>query len=354
MNRIRVGIIGTGRIAQQVHLRQLAACGQAQITALCDIDPAVLARVGEEYHVPEDHRFTRYQELIACPDVDAVEICTPNYLHTRMALAAIAAGKPFNLEKPLGICNDDAVALEKAIRASSVPAMMSFSYRFFPATRYARWILDRGCLGQILSVHVSYLKESHLRPGRRLEWRFLKAYAGAGVLCDLGVHLIDMTRLLAGDFTRVCCDTEIIVKQREKLDGSGMGSCETDDVCTFLARLENGATAAFYINGCAKGHDNTITYDLYGTQGALSFDLDHPELLGIACEALDPANKAMHMVKVPEQFFVQQEQTFIDAVSGRENDYFPSILEGVRTQKTLDALVESSEKHCWIPVEKTE
>jgi predicted dehydrogenase len=351
---IRIGIIGTGRIATHVHLKQLSECGGAQITALCDIDPAALNAVGDQYHVPAERRFARYQDLIACPEVDAVEICTPNYLHTRMALAAIAAGKPFNLEKPLGICREDAKALEQAIRNRSVPSMMCFSYRFFPATRYAKWILDQGYLGTILSVHVSYLKESHIRAGRKLEWRFIKEYAGAGVLCDLGVHLIDMTRLLAGDFEKVCCDTEIIVKEREKLDGSGMGKCETDDVCTFLARLENNATAAFYINGCARGHDNTITYDLYGTEGALSFDLDHPEKLGISCARLDPEHVGMHMVEVPERFFARQEQTFLDAVNGKQGDYYPSILEGVRTQNTLDALVESSEKHVWVRVEKTE
>lgn len=96
----RIGIIGVGGIAQ-LHIRQLQEIETCKIAAICDIDPQKLRTVGERLQIPDERRFIEYQDLIDCKEVDAVEICTPNYLHVPMAVAAVRAGKPFNVEKPL-------------------------------------------------------------------------------------------------------------------------------------------------------------------------------------------------------------------------------------------------------------
>lgn len=195
---------------------------------------------------------------ITCDDVDAVEICTPNYLHVPMVIDAVKAGKPINVEKPLSINLSEAKKLEDALKNNTVPNMMCFSYRFKPAVRYAKEILNRKLLGDILSVNVEYLKSSAFMEGRRLDWRFVKEYAGTGVLGDLGVHLIDMAQFLLGDMTRVCAEAGIIVKQRKKLDSDELGNVETDDYCNFMADFECGAHGMFTITRCAIGHKNTI------------------------------------------------------------------------------------------------
>ena len=102
-----------------------------------------------------------------------------------------------------------------------------------------------------------------------MEWRFEKEKAGTGVLGDLGVHLIDMTRLLVGDFDMLTGHTEIIVKERPWPDGSGIGQVGTDDFCTFIASMKNGATANFTISRCAIGEKNSIRFDVFGTKGVI-------------------------------------------------------------------------------------
>ena len=99
--KLRIGIIGMGRISW-AHTGGLSGCPDAVITAVCDINPDALNSAGDRLNIPAERRFTDYHDLIACPEVDAVEICTPNYLHVPMATDVIRAGKPVNIEKPLG------------------------------------------------------------------------------------------------------------------------------------------------------------------------------------------------------------------------------------------------------------
>ena len=100
MNDIRIGLIGCGGISGK-HLPELNSSKGAVIWALCDIDEGRLKSAGEKYKVPEERRFKDYHDLINCPEVEAIDICTPNYLHVPMAEAAVDAGKPFCCEKPL-------------------------------------------------------------------------------------------------------------------------------------------------------------------------------------------------------------------------------------------------------------
>ena len=228
--------------------------------------------------------------------------------------------------------------------------MMCFSYRFRPAVQYAKHLLEQNLLGDIVSVSVEYLKDSAFWEGRRLDWRFDKEIAGTGVLGDLGVHLIDMARYLLGEFREVSADCGTIVKQRKRLDSEEYAPVTTDDYCHFLAKLgKNGEIFAnFTISRCCIGHANTIRYDVYGTKGVISFDLNNPDVLGVCVGDVDRECKSLHTVKVPAKYAYKQEQTFVDAVLGRKNDLLPDIQEGMECQKILDALLLSSEEKRWV------
>ena len=346
----KIGIIGLGGIATGKHIPQLQKIPDCKIVALCDIDETRLNTVGDRLNIPAQYRFTDYQELINCPEVDAVEICTPNYLHVPMAAAAVNAGKPINLEKPLSIDFASTKPLTDALAKNNVPNMMCFSYRFCPAVRYAKWIMDKGLLGDIISIDVAYLKSSALWAGRRLEWRFIKEYAGTGVLGDLGVHLIDLAELLAGNIVSVTGTTDIVVKQRQKLRSDEWANVETDDYCAFLANMESGAKANFMITRCAIGQKNTIKFDVYGKNGVLSFDLNNPDVLGVCIGEVDVMTGSVHTVAVPPQFQIDQEQMFIDLLNGKDCPLLPTVADGLHSQKVLDAILESSQKRCWVDI----
>ena len=345
---VRIGIIGVGGVAQRAHIKELLECKDAKITAICDIDKNTLNMVGDKLGIEEDYRFENYKDLINCEKVDAVEICTPNYLHVKMAIDVIRAGKAVEIEKPLGINYEETKELVKAIEENHVPNMMCMSYRFRPAVRFAKWIMNKKLIGDIVSIDVQYLKSSGFWEGRRLDWRFIKKYAGTGVLGDLGVHLIDLATFLAGDVTKICAQTKIVVKKRKKLDCEEMGTVETDDYCSFIAEMQGGAMANFMITRCAYGHSNTIKFDVYGTEGVISFNLNNANELGVCIGEVDVKSNGLHTVKVPPEFNVKQEQSFINRVNGDTCEYLPEIKDGVKLQKILDAILESAEQQKWV------
>ena len=347
---VKIGIVGVGAVANGRHITELLKVADCQITAICDIDPQALQKTGERLNLPEKRRFTDYKALIDCQDVDAVEICTPNYLHIPIAEYAAKAGKPINVEKPLGMSAEECERLESIVKNHSITNMVCFSYRFMPAVRYAKTIIDKGLLGDIVSINVEYKKSSAFQEGRLLSWRFIKEYAGTGVLGDLGVHLIDMAQLLIGDFKMVSGTSGIVVKQRPKVKNGELYPVETDDYCNFIATLQdrkkgNDVGATFSITRCAIGHENTIRYEIFGTEGVIAFNLNSPDELAVCVGEIDKfAQGGMHTIKVPQNARrVTQEQAFVDAVSGKLCDHFPSISDGVKCQKVLDALARSAE-----------
>lgn len=348
---VRIGIIGVGGIAQSAHISSLVKIPSCKIVAICDIDPKALKKVGDQLAIDDAHRFVNYKDLIACPEVDAVEICTPNYLHVPMAVDVVNAGKPVEIEKPLSVDLPSTKPLVDALAKNPVPNMMCFSYRFKPATQFAKWIMEQGMLGDIVSVDVAYLKSSAFMEGRRLDWRFVKEYAGTGVLGDLGVHLLDMTRFLVGDVKSVCAMKDTVVKQRQRLDSDEWAPVETDDYCNFLADLGNGIAGSFVITRCALGNANTIKYDIYGTDGVLSFNLNNPEVLKVCLGPIDKKCGNLHEVKVPKEFNITQEKNFVDIASGKEVTIHPDVTDGVACQKILDALLLSSDEKRWVDIQ---
>ena len=349
MKKAKIGIIGLGGVAHNRHFPDLIANPNCEIVAVCDIDTNKLNEVGDRLGIDQAHRFTDYRDLIACPDVQGVEICTPNYLHVPMAVEAVNAGKIVNVEKPLSIDLEHTILLQKALAEHPVPNMMCFSYRFYPAVRYAKQILDEGKLGDIISVNIEYLKSTGLNEGRPLEWRFIKEYAGTGVLGDLGVHLIDATEFLIGKLRSVSAKTGIVVKQRKRLDSNEMGNVETDDYCNFLAELDGGIAATFAITRCALGHKNTIRFDIFGTDGVLSFNLNDPTVLSLYFKNGDQPS-GLQTVAVPQEFYVKQEDTFVDLVNGTVGEHLPTVSDGVRCQQILDCLLKSAEEKRWVDI----
>jgi len=350
MKNVRIGIIGVGGIAKGRHIKELLLCEGAKIVALCDIDETALKLGAEKAGISADKCYTNYRDLISDPDVDAIEICTPNYLHAEMAIAALNAGKPINLEKPVALNYKQAITIAGAENESKAFGMTCFSYRFMPAVRYAKKLVDEGLLGNIVGINVAYLKNSAFWEGRALEWRFEKEKAGSGVIGDLGGHLIDLAQLLAGNIVELCATKQTVVKQRPSLDGRSIEKVTTDDSCSFIARFACGAQGSFNITRCAIGHKNTIRYDVYGDKGSISFDLNDPSVLSICQGEGDPKNWKFETIEVPKEFCLMQEQAFVNAVLGDKDALFPTITDGVQSQKVVDAILESCDSGKWISV----
>ncbi|MBR5446695.1 MAG: Gfo/Idh/MocA family oxidoreductase [Clostridia bacterium] len=347
MKEFRIGLIGCGGISG-THLPQIEKAEGGVIHALCDIHPGRLKAAGDRYGVPEERRFTDWHDLIALETVDAVDICTPNNLHVPMAMASVDAGKPFCVEKPLGVNYAETAELLRRTEEKNIPAMICFSYRFMPAVRYARHLVEEGVLGNVINIYAQYLKSSAYMPGRRLDWRFDKDIARYGVSGDLGVHILDLTTFLAGDLTGLFAQIGTAVPFRKREDSEEIAPVTTDDWCHFLARFSGGASATFSITRAAYGNRNHIMVDIYGEKGALRFDLDNNQKLEFHRPGTD--ENSMEELTVPEEFRAGQQQCFINLLHGKKDPYLPTLADGVRMQKMLDAIMESAEKNAWIDI----
>ena len=146
MSPLNFALIGCGGITLQNHLPGLALCPDTRVLALCDVDPSTLEQARQRTAAPVVT--TRFEDVVARDDVDAVIIATPNHTHARIALAAIAAGKHVLCEKPLALDRADAFVMAEAAQRAGVRHMTAFTYRFVPAMRYLQDLVRRGDLGQ--------------------------------------------------------------------------------------------------------------------------------------------------------------------------------------------------------------
>jgi len=337
---VRVGVIGLGGIAQGVHIPGLQAAEGAEITAICDILPEKLMEVGDRLGIDQAHRFTDYRDLIACPEVDALTIATPNNVHVDMALAALAAGKPFDCEKPLGLDPKDTGRLVEALEKNPIPHMVNFSYRFIPAARYARDIIKSGKLGKIFHVYAQYFQGWGNSDCARV-WRFSHEVSGSGTLADLGVHMLDLVRFLTGEgYASVMGDNGTFVYERKDPNGEGMLPVDVDDYSHFLARSESGIGEAFEITRFAHARGNYQRVEVYGEKGGLVYSLDNGVPLEICMKGID---QGYHEAEIPEEYKVAQMQTFIDIVLGKDRRGGADVFDAHYAQRMLEA-VEISDR----------
>ena len=175
----RVGSVGIGGISRGVHLPGIEKSPDLRLTAVCDLKPERMAYAREKYGVPEANCFSDYRDLVNCPDVDVVDISTSNNAHFAVAKAAIEAGKPYCIEKPVTLTAEEADILARMTAERGLPSMVCFSYRFKAAARYARELVEQGMLGEIYHVYMQYLQAGG-GPSYDLprSWRYQKALTG--------------------------------------------------------------------------------------------------------------------------------------------------------------------------------
>ena len=352
-NVTRIGSVGVGGIWTGVHEPGIRKSPELELVAICDIDEEKLHAMGEKYGIDKAHRFVDYHDLIRCPEVDAVDICTSNDAHFEIAMEAVKVGKPYTLEKPITLTAEEADRLAEATEAANVANMVCFSYRFKAAARYAKALIEAGKIGKVYHVDMQYFQAWGLPKAEcPLAWRFIKERTGSGALGDLGCHALDLVRFVTGkEYTRVVGHTGTYVTERKKLDGSGMGPVDVDDFCNYMADMEDGISTSFQITRFAYGRGNYQRMEIYGSEGAIVYSLDAaPGEDEIEVCSGDIQGDAHIFVKlpIPEQYRSDQMQSFADLVHGKADGKAATIKDGQTNQHVVDAILESAEKRTWI------
>src|SRR5262249_11227431 len=192
---------------------------------------------------------TDWRKLIARPDIDVIDICTPNNFHAEIAIAAAQAGKMILCEKPLAMNAPEGLKMVEAVEKAKVPNMVWYNYRRVPAVTFAGQLIDEKKLGRIFHYRAKFLQDwtisADLPQGGQGLWRLDVAAAGSGVSGDLLAHCIDTALWLNGSFDSVTAMTETFVKQRKHNLTGKVEPVGNDDACAFLARFKNGSLATF-------------------------------------------------------------------------------------------------------------
>ena len=310
----------------------------------------------------EEHA-TDWREAITRDDVDIVDICTPGFLHAEIAIAALEAGKHVLCEKPLA--NDPAeaermVEAARAARERGQVAALGHTYRRVPALAHARDLVAAGRLGQIRQIRASYLQDWLVDAEAGMTWRLRKETAGSGALGDIGSHAIDQIQYVTGQqVTAVRGRLATMVPERPGPDGPE--PVTVDDAAWATLELDGGAIASVEASRMATGAKNELALEVYGTKGALRFDLERLDELWFLDATAPVAEQGFARVLVTEpehpylegwwpqghilgweNAFTNQARDLLLAVRDRDPAaYSPDFEDGLALQRILDAVIAS-------------
>src|SRR5688572_12184233 len=220
---------------------------------------------------------TDWRKLVERPDIDVIDICTPNNMHKEIALAAAVNKKMILCEKPLAMSVAEGEEMVAAVEKAGVPNMVWYNYRRVPAVTMAKQLIDEGRLGKVFHYRANFLQDwtisEDLPQGGAALWRLDVEAAGSGVTGDLLAHCIDTALWLNGQMRDVTAMTETFIKERVHQATGQKQKVGIDDACAFLCHFENGSLGLFESTRYARGHKALYTSEINGEQASLRWDL---------------------------------------------------------------------------------
>ncbi len=243
-----------------------------RLVAIAGRDKDAVAEAARRYGY--EKYYTDWREMLADDAVQLFDNGGPNDVHAEPSIAAAEAGKHVFCEKPLARTAEEARTMLDAVEKAGVKHMVAFNYRFVPAIRQARELIESGALGQIYHFRAVYLQE-WIMPhyDTPMIWRLDKERAGSGALGDLGAHIIDLGRFLVGEMKSVSAMTRTFIKERPTDEG-GMGEVDVDDAFVAAVEFENGAIGTLEATRFAGGRKNYNRFEINGEKGTIVFNLE--------------------------------------------------------------------------------
>jgi len=232
---------------------------------------------------------TDWRDQVNDPEVQLFDNGGPNNIHAEPCIAAAEAGKHILCEKPLARTVEESKTMLDAVEKAGVKHMVAFNYRFVPAIRQIKHLVDSGALGQIYHWRAVYLQEwimPHYNESKI--WRLDKSICGSGALGDLGTHIIDLAHYLVGDMKSVSAHTQTFIKERPLLDGSGTGVVDVDDAFVAAVEFENGALGTLEATRFAAGRKNHNCFEINAEKGSIRFNLERMNELEVFWVGSEP------------------------------------------------------------------
>lgn len=371
---LAVGLIGHGFMGkahsnawrQAPHFFALPA--DVRMKVICGRNSAATVEAARQYGW--EKAASDWREVVADPEIDAVDIATPNDTHCEMALAAAAARKAVLCEKPMALNAAECEQMLAAVRKSGVVHMVCHNYRRIPAIALAKLMIDRGDLGdRIYHYRARYAQDWIVDPEFQSVWRLQSKIAGSGAHGDINSHIVDLARYLVGEFKALSALMNTFVTERPVISGSRKKRKVTvDDAVSIIGKFRSGAVANLEATRFAHGRKNSMTIEINGSAGSIAFDLEEMNKLRFYDVRQPEDQRGFREILVtepvhpfvknwwPPGHIVGYEHTFVHTVadfvggivSGKSVQ--PTFEDGLKNQRVLDAARESAGTGKWIKV----
>ena len=387
MKKLNVGLIGAGFMGKAHSLAYVAmpmffwpAPAIPVRKTIVDVSDSIAAEAAQRFGFEKST--SDWRSVVEDPEIDIIDIATPNHLHAAIAIAAAAAGKHIISEKPLARNGDEAKTMYDAVKNAGIVHMVAFNYRRTPAVALAKKYINEGAIGDILNFRGTYLQDWSADPDGPLSWRFQKSIAGSGSLGDIGTHVVDMARFLCGEITQVNTQLKTWVKTRplqaggvDKLGASTKdstaprGEVDVDDEVLSLLEFQNGAIGSLEATRNAHGRNNFLTFEIHGTLGSIYFNYERRDELQVAFASDQADRKGFRTVytgpahpygeglwPIPAlgigygETKIIETYDFVKAIM-EGGEVSPNFKDGYQINLIADAMTASSQSRSWTPVQ---
>lgn len=325
--RLKVGIVGGGAIAQVAHLPVLKKMRGVDVQAICDTDQPKARALADRFGVKD--AFDDIEELLRYEALDAVVICSPTHLHESHILAALSANLHVLVEKPLAMSATSAQRIIRLVEKYDRVLMVGVNHRYRPDVQIVRSFVQSGELGNIESVRGSW----HVfRPGRaQLGWRQRRDQAGGGAMLDLGLSILDLGLWLGGSSTptRVSASLDPAGRERSvEQSGSAFVVCD------------NGMSIFVDVTWRHLGEGERFGVGLRGSKGTAGINPLNvwKELHGVAVD-VSPTGSVSRENAFTASYRAEWAH-FQAAIAGEAK--IPSLQEHLTLHKVLDAIYRSA------------
>jgi predicted dehydrogenase len=334
-----------------------------KLLAICGRNESGVSEAAQRYGYQK--YYTDWREMIKDKEVQVFDNGAPNNLHAEPCIAAAGEGKHIFCEKPMARSTKEAHAMLEAVQNTDLKHMVAFNYRFVPAIRQAKELIEKGMLGKIYHFRAMYLQEWVMpHYGTPLVWRLDSDAAGCGALGDLGTHIIDLGRFLVGEMKSVSAVTRTFIEERSKVDSDDKGKIDIDDAFVATAEFECGAIGTLEATRFAGGRKNHEILEINGEKGSICFNLERLNELEVYWVGEEPKEtQGFRQVLVSEAYhpwwenwwphghmigwehsFVHELTHFMDCIANNKDvaPYGATFEDGYKAAVITDAILDSA------------
>ncbi|PSB18200.1 gfo/Idh/MocA family oxidoreductase [Phormidesmis priestleyi ULC007] len=355
---IGVAIVGTG-FGQKVHMPGFQQHPRTQIVAVYHRDLEKARAIAQAHNIP--HACQTLEEIVSLPDVQAVSISTPPFLHYEMAKTVLEAGKHLLLEKPTALSVSQARQLQELAAQRNAIATMNFEFRFVPAWQRLAELISEGYVGQKRLIKVDWLVSSRADASRPWNW-YAQKDQGGGALGAIGSHAFDYIAWLFGSTKRLCARLQVSIPERPDPNSGQLKLVDADDTCLIMLELADGTPCQICLSAATyQGRGHWV--EVYGDRGTLILGSDHQKDYVHGFRLLGSQNgQPLAELEIPKRLafpqvyadgriapFIRVVDQFVLGIDRRES-LPPSLKEGVYSQLLMDLAHESNETGTWVNV----